>query len=317
MRILFAGTPDIAVPSLDALQASRHRIVGVLTAPDRTAGRGRKLLPPPVKSRAAELGLPVLQPEQLRTQARAEVERLQPELLVCVAYGKFFGPKFLELFPAGAVNLHPSLLPRYRGPSPLPAPILNGDSETGVTVQDVALEMDAGDIFAQRAAHLTGTETAGALSERLAPVGAELLLEVADSIADGTAHPVPQDESQATFTTLISKSDGEIQWERPAVEIERAVRAYQPWPLAWTTFDGQRLNILGAEPVPGAGSRSAGGDTPAPGAVLRVDTARGILVETGNGQLALTRLQLQSRKALSWDSFLNGVHSFIGAVLGG
>ena len=270
-----------------------------------------------------ELGLPVLQPERLGGDARHEVAALGAELLVCVAYGKFFGPKFLELFPAGSINLHPSLLPRYRGPAPIPAPILHGDKETGVTVQKVSQEMDAGDIFLQRRVTLSGTETSGQLVEQLGELGGEAVVEVVDQIEAGEARAVPQEEEAATYTQLLTKSDGEIDWNRSAVEIERAVRAYQPWPLAHTSFSGQRLNILGAEVVEAAGEREGSaeaGEVAAqrgPGTVLRVDTGRGILVETGNGQLALTQLQLQSRKALSWDSFLNGVHDFIGAVLGG
>jgi methionyl-tRNA formyltransferase len=279
--------------------------------PDRAAGRGRKLMPSPVKERALELGLPVLQPEQLRTEARAEVTALKPELLACVAYGKLFGPKFLELFAAGTLNLHPSLLPKYRGPAPIPAPILNGDRVTGVTIMALAREMDAGDIYAQREVGLDGTETSASLSERLAADGAALLVEMVDAVAAGTARAKPQDESKATYTSLIEKSAGLIDWSLPAREIERRIRAYQPWPLAHTTWNNQRLNLLGARVV------DAGDISAAPGTVLRVDTAGGILVETGNGLLALTELQLQSRKALSWDSFLNGVRDFIGAVLGG
>lgn len=314
MRILFAGTPEIAVPSLSALAASSHPVVGVLTAPDRRAGRGRALGLSPVKSRALELGLPIFQPERLGSESREMVASVEPEILVCIAYGRIFGPKFLELFSKGGINIHPSLLPRHRGPAPIPAAILAGDTTTGVTIQQLALEMDAGDILAQEPVALAGSETTGELTERFAELGADLVVRVIDQLAEGTITPVPQDDNAATYTQLITKADGEIDWSRDAASIERAVRAYHPWPLAHTTFNGQRLNVLEThEPRADAdtGTRSA-----APGTVVAVDNTHGILIETGNGLLAVTRLQLQSRKALSWDTFLNGVSDFTGAVLG-
>ncbi len=319
MRILFAGTPEIAVPTLNLLAASRHEVVGVLTAPDRGAGRGRRVALSPVKERAAELGIPILQPVRLGSDARRVAGELKPELVVCVAYGGIFGPKFLALFSSGGINLHPSLLPRHRGPSPIPAAILGGDAQTGVTIQTLALEIDAGDILAQEDVPLSGTETTGTLTEQLAELGARMLAETVDAIAVGSQTPRLQSDD-ATYTGIIRKSDGEIDWSRPAEVIERAVRAYQPWPLAFTTFKGLRLNILESYksiPVTRSASNRGHSLAPAPGTVIRVDTEQGILVETGNGQLALAKLQLQSRKALSWDSFLNGVHDFVGAVLGG
>lgn len=317
VRILFAGTPEIAVPTLSVLAASRHEIVGVLTAPDRQAGRGRQIALSPVKERAAELGVPVLQPVRLGSEARRAVAQLKADLLVCVAYGRIFGPKFLALFRSGGINLHPSLLPRYRGPSPIPAAILGGDAQTGVTIQALALEMDAGDILAQGVVPLSGTETTGTLTEQLADVGARILAETVDAIASGSQTPRAQNDDDATYTGLIKKSDGEIDWSTPAEIIERAVRAYQPWPLAFTMFNGQRLNILESKLISVTPGARDSGAAPVPGTVIRVDTEQGILVETGNGQLALAKLQLQSRKALSWNSFLNGVHDFVGAVLGG
>jgi methionyl-tRNA formyltransferase len=317
VRVLFAGTPEIAVPSLDALAGSPHEIVGVLTAVDRPTGRGRRTAAGPVKERAVSLGLPILQPDRLGSEIRRAVGELKPDLLVCVAYGRIFGPKFLSLFELGGINLHPSLLPKYRGPAPIPAAILGGDTQTGVTIQALALEMDAGDILAQKSVMLSGTETTETLTTHLSGIGAQMLVGVVQSLADGTVTSRPQNAADATSTGLISKADGEIDWTSPADVIERSVRAFYPWPLAFTTFKGQRLNILESTSI------SVGDESPetapdgGPGTVVRVDTERGILVETGNGKLALTRLQLQSRKALSFTSFQNGVHDFVGAVLGG
>ncbi len=310
MRVLFAGTPSIAVPSLEALAASSHEVVGVLTAPDRPSGRGRALRPSAVKSRASELGLPILAFDRLGSAARAEVEALSPELLACFAYGKIFGPRFLALFASGALNVHPSLLPRHRGPAPIPAAILAGDRETGVTVQAVARETDAGDVYAQERIPLTAEETSESLAQRVAPTGARMLVEVIDAIAAGTASAVPQDHSSATHTSVVRKEDGRIDWTLSAVQIDRMVRAYTPWPRAHTTLRGEHLAVLASQPVPhGGGGR--------PGTVVRVDTSHGILVETGNDLLALRKLQLQSRKPLEWRSFQNGVPDLVGLVLGG
>ncbi len=312
MKVLFAGTPEIAVPSLRALAGSGHEIVGVLTAPDRPKGRGRTLQPSPVKELALELDLPVLEPERLGAEARRQVATLAPDVLACFAYGKIFGPRFLALFPRGGLNVHPSLLPRHRGPAPIPGAILAGDTETGVTVQELALEMDAGDIVAQEPFPLTGTETTASLSEVVAPLGGRLLVDVLDRLEAGRVERMPQNDDHATFTRLVRKEDGEIDWSRSAVEIDRMVRAYTPWPHAFTTFGGERLVVLEAVPAPDADASGA-----VPGRVALVDTSIGILVETGDGRLALQRLQLQARKPLEWRSFHNGVQGFVGAVLGG
>ncbi|MFP4483995.1 MAG: methionyl-tRNA formyltransferase [Spirochaetota bacterium] len=334
MRLLFAGTPEMAVPSLYRL-AARFEVVGVLTAPDRRKGRKRGPQPSPVKAAAESLGLPVMQPPRLNGDARAQVQAVAPDLLVVVAYGRIFGPRFMALFPHGGVNLHPSLLPRHRGPSPIPAAILAGDSETGITVQQVAPEMDSGDILAQQRIPLTGTETTASLTDRVAREGAVLLEEVVAAIVAGTAIPVPQDHDVASYCRLIEKSDGRVDWTTSAAHIERMSRAFNPWPGTYTYLDGRQLTLwetsvypagadpagqdptvaagVGAENAPGGGSgrRSA----PGPGQVLGVDKAHGILVQTGDGVLAVRRLQLQSRGATDWKSFLNGVHGFIGCTL--
>ncbi|WP_455381118.1 methionyl-tRNA formyltransferase [Salinispira pacifica] len=322
MRLLFAGTPPIAVPSLQLL-AAKHQIVGVLTAPDRPSGRGRALEPAAVKRAAVELGLPLFQPERLGADARREISPAGAQLLVCVAYGKIFGPRFLALFPQGGLNLHPSLLPRYRGPAPIPAAILAGDDVTGVTIQALAAEMDAGDIYLQRRIALDGSETAGSLSAVAARVGAEALLEVVDAVAAGRAERTPQDHSRATYTHILDKEEGRIDWSLAAEQIERMVRAFDPWPLAFTTLKSLRLNILaasvlarsaenGPDPVSaGAGERSE------PGKVTGVDKKAGILVQTGNGMLSVQKLQLQNRKPLDWKSFLNGVRDLPGTRFGG
>lgn len=318
MRVLFAGTPEIAVPSLDAV-ASRHEVAGVLTAPDREAGRGRKPEPPPVKLKAEALGLTVLQPERLDAAAREEVSRLHPEILVVVAYGRIFGPKFLSLFPTGGINLHPSLLPRWRGPSPIPAAILAGDGTTGITVQRLAERMDAGDILVQVQVPLSGTETTASLTRYAADRGAELVLEALSGLEHGTLAGVPQNEADASYCRLITKADGVVRWEESAAAIERMIRAYDPWPRARTVWNGVGLSLLSGGVYTGGTvprERDRPG-SPVPGEVLGIDTREGILVQTGDGILAVRELQLQAKKALEWRAFLNGVRDFIGTVLGG
>ncbi|NBC28576.1 MAG: methionyl-tRNA formyltransferase, partial [Spirochaetes bacterium] len=242
MRILFAGTPEMAVPSLRRLAAD-HNLVGVLTAPDRRKGRGRSFVPSPVKAAALDLNLEIVQPSRLNTEARELVSSLAPELLVVVAYGRIFGPKFLDLFDQGGINLHPSLLPRHRGPSPIPAAILAGDPETGITVQRLALEMDSGNILAQTRIPLDGTETTASLTERVASDGAELLSRAVEDLEAGRVEERVQDPDAASYCGLIAKNDGEIDWTQSAVQIERMSRAYNPWPGAFTFFKEQKLTL--------------------------------------------------------------------------
>ncbi len=330
MRLLFAGTPEFAVPGLRRLSAysdecaGRHQIVGVLSAPDRPAGRGKQVKSPPVARVAKELDLPLLQPERLGRQARERIIRLEPDLLVCAAYGRIFGPKFLELFPYGGINIHPSLLPRHRGPAPVPAAILAGDERTGVCIQRISLEMDAGDVIAYGERSLDGTERSGELEMELAELGASLLPQVVADIDDGTVRPQPQREEEATYCRLISKEDAWIDWDASAVWIDRMVRAYDPWPGAWTTLGDRRLRILEARPVATEGQRmrSPCGGVQADGGrrsgrIVGVDNENGILVETGDGCISLRRLQLETKKPLGWRDFWNGLGPLDGVVLGG
>ncbi|MGC9312833.1 MAG: methionyl-tRNA formyltransferase [Sediminispirochaetaceae bacterium] len=310
MKVLFAGTPQIAVPSLEKI-AGHHQVVGVLTNPDRVSGRGRRTLPPPVKVRAGELGLPVYQFETLKREARDLIGPLGADILVVFAFGRIFGPKFLGLFPRGGINIHPSLLPRYRGSIPLVASLLNGDEETGVTVQKIAPELDSGDILMQEAFSLTGRETTAQLSDRAAKIGAELAAKVLDKIEDGTVQSKSQDTSLASYCRKLQKDDGRINWRLPAVMIERMVRAYNPWPKAYTYWQGVQLSILQSH-VSDTLEAGEGG----PGTVVGVDRNSGILIQTGRGLLCAGQLQLQGKKALHWKDFINGNRSLIGSQLG-
>ncbi len=315
LRILFAGNPEIAVPTLRAL-AGAFRVVGVLTNPDRPAGRGKHLEAPPVKSAALELGLPVLQYDSLKSQARKEVSLLQPNLLVSFACGHYFGPRFLALFSAGAINIHPSLLPLYRGCAPIQGALLHGDAITGVSIQRIVSEVDCGDILACEAIALDGTETAETLAETASRIGAELIIPTLERLCEGDLLEHPQDNDKASFSGMLSKQDGIIDWKRSAREIHAQVRALYPWPKASTTYGGVPLIIAAVEgPL-----SEAGGEVPqehvAPGTVVRFDKKRGLAIACGDGLLYVRRLQLSMKKELDSQSFVNGNPGILGSVLG-
>ncbi len=323
MRILFAGSPSIAVPTLRLL-SERHEIVGVLTNPDAAKGRGKRLEPTEVAAASDALSadrasrglppIPVLKPERLLSEAREAAAALGAELLVAVAYGRIFGPKFLALFPSGGINLHPSALPKYRGCAPIPAAILNRDAETAVSVQRLALEMDSGDVLAMERIPLDYTETTESLTALAADRGARLVSSVVDAIAAGTAAGKPQNHAAASYCGMLAKEDGRLDWSRSALELDARIRAFSPWPGAFTVHGALGLNVLEAAPYEGPFPRPA--ERAPAGTVLGVDKARGILVQTGDGLLALKRLQYETKKALDWRSFLNGARDFLGARLG-
>ncbi len=317
MRVLFAGSPEIAVPALAAVSA-RHQVVGVLTNPPAAKGRGLCLSCTPVADAAAALGVPILAPERLGPVEREAIAALKPELLVVFAYGKIFGPKFMALFPAGGINAHPSLLPRWRGCAPIPYAILHRDTVTGVSIQYVAPKMDSGAVLARQEITLDGTETTESLSALSATLGAELLSLVIDQLEAGTARGEPQDESAATYCCALSKDSGLVGWSNSALDIDARVRAFHPWPGAWTSLSGERLAIVSAHPWPEepALATGAGGQGVEPGTVISVDKSRGIMVQTGTGLLALTRLQLRGKKPMDYKDFANGARGLVGTRLG-
>lgn len=309
-RLIFLGTPAFAVPSLQRLaETGAYDIVHVITQPDRPAGRGRKLRPSPVKEAAQALGLPVWTPETLKTpDAVAFLQSLQPDVAVVVAYGEILRPEVLAIPPKGFVNVHASLLPKYRGAAPIQAAILNGDRETGVSIMLLDEGMDTGPVLAQRVVPIAPDETAGSLSEKLAQVGADLLVETLPRWLAGEIEPAPQDHSQASITRLIRKHHGRIDWTQPAAVIERQVRAYTPWPSAFTTWNGRLLKVLRARVV----------DAPvqglAPGTVVLHE--EGPAVVTGEGLLLLDEVQLAGKRPTTGKAFLQGYGDVVGARLG-
>ena len=299
MRILFAGTAEIAIPSLKMI-ADTYELVAILTSPDAPQGRGLVLTPSPVALTAASYcpHVPVLKPQRLNQEVREQIRAYKPDVLVVYAYGKIFGPKFLSLF-SGSINVHPSLLPRWRGPAPIPFSILNRDAQTGISIQRIAQQVDSGDIFAQVVWNMQFNETTAELTERAAVEGSQLLSDVLAKLSSGNAHAQPQDERNATYSRLITKQDGIVDWNQPAETIHAIIRAYNPWPLARTTIDGKVLYIHNAvldEAHHGA----------SPGTIVSIDKNRGIMVQTGTGVLCLTSVQWSGKSLLPIKDFING-----------
>ncbi|MDP6437663.1 MAG: methionyl-tRNA formyltransferase [Gammaproteobacteria bacterium] len=307
-RIVFAGSPDFAVPTLETLLRSQHEVVAVLTQPDRPAGRGRELRAGPVKLAADEAGIPVLQPESLdETGVKNELLRLEPDLMVVVAYGLLLPSAVLALPRAGCVNLHASLLPRWRGASPVQMALLDGDKETGVCLMQMEEGLDTGPVYAETRLEIGPTETAGELHDRLATLAAELLAASLEGILDGTIEARPQAEEGASYAARIYKSDGVIDWNRSAVEIDRQIRAFNPWPVAQTRLHGEPLRCWQAMLSGAAG-------TSVPGAVLSA-TPAGITVQTGEGSLLLTRVQEPGRNRVAAGEFARA-RDLVNVVLG-
>ncbi|MDR1430289.1 MAG: methionyl-tRNA formyltransferase, partial [Spirochaetaceae bacterium] len=318
-------SPAIAVPSLEALAdlslEGAVSLVGLLTNPD--SPRGRRGAPQPtdtaaaaerIAARFAGRGLPfaVLKSERLDGGAREAVSGLGSELLVSFAYGRIFGPKFLSLFPLGGINIHPSLLPRYRGASPLQAAILGQEKETGISIQKLASKMDSGNILARLRLPLGGDETTASLGCLVSRESAGLLVSFLRSLKGTLPEGEVQDESGAVYTSLIKKEDGHMDWSLPAGELDARIRAYTPWPLCVTCHGEAELYILKGQVYAG---EFRGPGAP-PGTVLGIDRDRGILIQTGQGILCVSRLQYRSGKALEWRDFLNGARGFTGSVLG-
>lgn len=307
-RVLFYGSPDFALPTLRALIDSPYRPIAVVTQPDARAGRGRSLKPPPIKELAAEHGIPALQPARLRDPAAiAQIGSLKPDLQVVAAYGQIIPVEILDLPVHGTLNVHASLLPRWRGASPISAAILHGDAETGVTIMLVDETEDTGDILRQRATAIDPAEHAGLLSDRLAELGAGMLLETIPDWLDGSIVPVAQQSELATRARRVKKQQGRIDWSAAAVVIARHIRAYTPWPGASTQLDKTQIRITES-------SVGQGDAAEAPGTI--VSTGRTITVSTGVGVLDITRIQRAGKRELSAEEFARGIRDLIGQRFG-
>ena len=313
-RIIFAGSPDFAVPSLKRLIASQHEVVAVLTQPDRPSGRGRQLTAGPVKSCAEKNDRVVYQPVGLRSEEVQErLAAFAPDLMVIVAYGLLLPPAVLSLPGAGCINVHASLLPRWRGASPIQAALLAGDRQTGVSLMQMAAGLDTGPVFALEQIDINAGETAGELHDRLAELGADLLARCLDPILDDALTARSQDEAEVTYAGRINKSDALIDWSRPAVELDRQVRAYNPWPVAETVLDGERIRCWRSDAA-AEDTVSVQPDSALPGRIAAV-TNDGIEVCTGRGILRIHELQMPGRKRVTAGDFARG-HDIVGKVFG-
>ena len=312
MRIAFAGTPDFSVPALAALVRSPHEVVGVLTQPDRPKGRGQRLGASPVKQAAEAAGLPLSQPDTLKTDAgRVDLASWQPDVLVVVAYGLILPPAALAIPRLGCVNIHASLLPRWRGAAPIQRAILAGDAESGSTIMLMDSGLDTGPMLLRMRMPIAVDDTGGTLHDKLSAQGAEALMEALEGLAAGSLHPEPQPTAGVTYAAKLEKSEALIDWAANAVEIERKVRAFNPWPIAETRHNGEQLRIVQAKAEAGDVARA---DDPPPGTIVGF-VEGGLLVRCGEGHLAVLEVQRPGRRPVSARDFAN-TGTLVGQRLG-
>lgn len=297
MRIVFMGTPGFAVPTLDALVAGGDEVVLVVTQPDRPKGRGQALHPPPVKIRALELGIPILQPLKVRDpEALAAIEASRPDLIVVVAFGQILPRALLEMPPYGCINVHASLLPRYRGAAPINWCIIEGETETGVTTMQMDVGLDTGDMLLKKRVSIGPDETAGELHDRLMVLGAEAMVETLDLLKRGELSPEKQDDSLSTYAPMLKKETGLVDWTMPAERVRNLVRGVDPWPGAYTWFEGGMLKLF--SPRLGTGSG-------APGTILAA-TPAGIEIACGDGSVIFREVQTEGKRRMDAASFCAG-----------
>ena len=300
-RILFMGTPSFALPTLALLHSSNYSIIGVVTQPDRPAGRGQKEVPPPIKLLAQSLGLPVFQPQKVRDKSFLDMFiQLNPEIVVVAAFGQIL-PKAIIDFPKyGCLNIHPSLLPKYRGAAPLNWSIIRGETKTGVTIMLMDEGMDSGDILLQQETPLGATETYGGLHDRLALMGAGLLMTSIEQVIEGTARRHQQDSSAVTFAPRLTKETGRLNWQQSCTDIAKLIRGLCPTPTAYTFLEGQALKIFAAEPKSGKPEEIPG--------TIGADTSQGLSVAAGDGYVMVKEVQLAGKKRMMVIGFLRGCH---------
>ncbi|HWP93598.1 MAG TPA: methionyl-tRNA formyltransferase [Thermodesulfobacteriota bacterium] len=307
MKIIFMGTPEFAVPSLQALIDSGDEIVAVVCQPDKPKGRGLDVTAPPTKVIAEKQGIPVLQPQKIKTEEFFnELKKLSPDLICVAAYGKILPKNILDLPPHGCINVHASILPKYRGAAPINWAIIRGEKVTGITTMKMDEGMDTGDMLLKKEIPIEDEDTGETLSQKLSLIGAELLIETIKLLKEGRLNPTPQDHSQATYAPMLKKEDGKIIWSKSAEEVRNLIRGTLPWPGAYTTLDGKLLKIYKARVSDGVGN---------PGEVIKSDS--GILrVATGNDSLDILELQIEGGKRLKAEEFLRGRRIRDGSVLG-
>lgn len=319
MNIIFMGTPDLAATILDKLIDSAHNILAVVTQPDRPKGRGKKLKVNPVKQIALDKEIPTLQPKKAKEEDFIKkLEEYNPDIIVVAAYGQILPKSILDLPKHGCINVHTSLLPKYRGASPIQWAIMNGDEKTGVTIMDMDVGLDTGDIIIQRDVFLDDNETADTLHDKLAICGGDLLVEALDLIEDGKAERIKQDETNASYVGTIDKSLGNIDFSMPAIEIERRIRGLNPWPSAYTFLNGQNLKVWEADVINDkqvSSEQEKTGEEQIPGQVIEI-LDDSLLVKTGDGYLKICEIQLAGKKRMKVEDFLRGNPILSGTILG-
>ena len=311
MKVLFMGTPDFAVGALEAIIQAGHEVVCVVTQPDKPKGRSGQMQFSPVKECALKHGLPVFQPERIkRPEAVEELKKYDAKVFVVAAFGQIVSREILDMPPLGCINIHASLLPKYRGASPIQQAVLDGEEKSGVTIMQMEDGIDTGDILYQKEILLDAKETGESLFDKLSVLGAEAIVEALPLLEAGKLTPVKQDESKATHVKMISKSQGLIDWSEDSVVIERKIRGLNSWPSAYTNYKGKQLKIWDADVT----DMSAEGEAE-PGMIVGVDKET-IFVQTGNGVLAIRQLQLEGKKRMSTHDFLLGCQVAVGELLG-
>jgi methionyl-tRNA formyltransferase len=311
MKLVFMGSPAFALPALQSLMSNQYDLAAVYTQPDKRTGRGQQLMPCPVKQFAVENGLRVIQPETFKNPDEVSVlAGLRPDIIIVAAYGQILPDSVLHLPKYHCINIHPSLLPKYRGPSPVAAAILNGDITTGVTIMLIEKRVDSGPVLSQKEITVGTEDTTGSLSERLAKLGAGLLVETLPAWIDGKIQPRAQDEMKASYTRMETKEDGRLEWKLPAVQLGRRVRAYYPWPGCFTDWKGMRLKIIKAAPVEQTGAGNIGEVV-----ALPRTSGDGVGVRTPDGLLGLITVQMEGKKEMSVVDFMAGHRDFMGSIL--
>ena len=311
MRVIYMGTPDFAVDALKALIASGHEVAAVFTQPDKPKGRGKAMQFPPVKEVAVEAGIPVYQPRRIREPEVVEqIWNLKPDVLVVVAFGQIIPQEILDIAPYGCVNVHGSLLPKYRGAAPIQWAVIDGERESGVTTMQMDAGLDTGDMLLKTVVPLEKKETGGSLFDKLSAAGAKLLLETLEGLEARTIIPQEQGESPTPYAKMLTKDMGLIDWNKTAVEIERLIRGLNPWPSAFTKLNGKTLKIWEADVL----TEEEAGKKVLPGMILKAEKDR-LFVGTGEGVLAVRMLQLEGKKRMDTAAFLRGCHLEKGMIL--
>lgn len=308
MRIIYMGTPDFAVPTLEALIQSKHEVIAVITQPDKPKGRGKAMQFPPVKEKALEYGIPVYQPVKVREPAFIEqMKEWEPDAIVVAAFGQLLPKAVLDLPRYGCINVHASLLPKYRGAAPIQWVIINGEKETGITTMFMDVGLDTGDMLKKTVIPIAEKETGESLHDKLAVLGGPLMLETLEELENGTAVRIKQEDEQSCYAKMLTKSLGNIDWSQPAIQIERLIRGLNAWPSAYTKWEDKTLKIWAADVVEGNKEGAVAGE-------VVEKQKKALIVQTGEGQLSLKEVQLQGKKRMDIDAFLRGYPIMEGTV---